>query len=324
MRYGARRDMVGARAGHAKRPERPLVSLLMPCFQQEAYVGAAVRSALAQDYDPLEILISDDASTDGTYAALEREVAAAGTRHTVKLNRNPVNLGIENYNVLAGMARGTLLVEGHGDDVSLPDRVSALVEAWRASGASLVSSNAIVIDGEDTEQGIYFEPDEEHGLDALALARRGWNRWLLGATFAYHREVCARFPPFERARSAIAIDWLLPFRAALLDGIELVRRPLLKHRVHGANATTVALGRGDPEPGVRREADHAHRIIQFSYMLDTLRAFGPRGWRRPRRLRALEAALQTSIEDQVRRWARARNHLRSQGLRLRWTRGDPY
>jgi hypothetical protein len=296
----------------------------MPCFQQERWVRAAFHSALAQDYEPLEIVISDDASTDDTYTVLEREVAVASTRHTVKLHRNQANLGLENYNVLVRLAGGTLLVEGHGDDVSHPDRVTTLVAAWRASGASLVSSNAIVIDGDGAEQGPYFGPDEQHDLDALALARNGWNRLLLGASMAVHRDVYARFPPLRRARSAIANDWILPFRASLLDGIEVIRRPLLAHRVHGANATSVALGRADPDSRVRHEAVLAHRIAQLAYMLSTIRGFGRSGWRRPRRLRAVEVALRASLEDAVTRWVRVRNRLRSQGLRPQWTRGDPY
>ena len=44
----------------------PLVSVLMPIFQQERYVAEALRSVMAQTYQPLEIIISDDCSADRT------------------------------------------------------------------------------------------------------------------------------------------------------------------------------------------------------------------------------------------------------------------
>jgi len=52
------------------RLRRPGVSLIAPAFNMEALIVASVRSLLASDYEPLEVLIVDDGSTDGTTAAL--------------------------------------------------------------------------------------------------------------------------------------------------------------------------------------------------------------------------------------------------------------
>jgi glycosyltransferase involved in cell wall biosynthesis len=55
------------------------VSIIIPVFNYEHYVARAIRSALAQDYAPLEVVVVDDGSTDGT-AAIARQFADRGVR----------------------------------------------------------------------------------------------------------------------------------------------------------------------------------------------------------------------------------------------------
>ena len=56
--------------GHAD-----LVSVLVPAYNHERYVGECIQALAAQTHGPLELLIADDASTDGTVAAIERALA---------------------------------------------------------------------------------------------------------------------------------------------------------------------------------------------------------------------------------------------------------
>ncbi len=67
--------------------ERPLVSFVLLAYNQERYVEEAIAGAFAQDYSPLEIILSDDCSTDGTYAIMQR--MAAGLRRTAHGHSEP-------------------------------------------------------------------------------------------------------------------------------------------------------------------------------------------------------------------------------------------
>ena len=50
----------------------PLISCVVPVFNGERYVGETLDSILAQTYQPLEIFVADDESTDGTAALVAR------------------------------------------------------------------------------------------------------------------------------------------------------------------------------------------------------------------------------------------------------------
>ncbi len=68
--------------------ERPLVTFYVITYNQARFVREAVESALAQTYSPIEILLSDDCSTDGTFEIIQETVKGYSGPHTVILNRN--------------------------------------------------------------------------------------------------------------------------------------------------------------------------------------------------------------------------------------------
>ncbi|MBR1871017.1 MAG: glycosyltransferase [Kiritimatiellae bacterium] len=55
--------------------EKPLVSFCISCYNQERYIAQALESAFAQTYGNMEIVISDDCSTDGTVGAIKDAIA---------------------------------------------------------------------------------------------------------------------------------------------------------------------------------------------------------------------------------------------------------
>jgi glycosyltransferase involved in cell wall biosynthesis len=116
--------------------QQPLVSIFMPCFNQEQYIAAAIDSVLAQDYEHIELVVGDDHSTDGTWAIVQRYEQAHPER--VKAARNARNLGItRNCNALLARCTGKYVAFHAGDDLYLPGKLRLQVAAMERAGAVL-------------------------------------------------------------------------------------------------------------------------------------------------------------------------------------------
>ncbi|WP_158550757.1 glycosyltransferase family 2 protein [Geodermatophilus sp. TF02-6] len=127
----------------------PLVSVLVPTHDGERFLGEALRSALAQTHTHLEVLVGDDASTDGTPALLET-FRAADPR--VRVLRHETNVGaFANPVRLLEEARGEYVKFLLHDDVLAPGCVATLLAGMRSSDSvSLAFSHRSTIgaDGE--------------------------------------------------------------------------------------------------------------------------------------------------------------------------------
>src|SRR4249919_1275211 len=96
---------------------RPLLTLVVASFNQEKYIEQAVRSALAQTYSPLEIIISDDCSRDRTFVIASEITSIYKGPHKIRLNRNLTNLGIGGHvNRIMELCHGQLVIASAGDD----------------------------------------------------------------------------------------------------------------------------------------------------------------------------------------------------------------
>lgn len=108
-------------------PDRPSLSIGLPVYNGENYLGAAVDSILAQTYSDFELIISDNASTDQT-EAICRAYAAKDPR--VKYYRNEVNIGGgRNFNRVFELATAELFRWHAHDDVLAPEYLEKCMAA---------------------------------------------------------------------------------------------------------------------------------------------------------------------------------------------------
>jgi glycosyltransferase involved in cell wall biosynthesis len=211
--------------------ERPLVTLIVVTYNQEQFVHEAVQGALAQTYEPLEIIFSDDCSPDGTYDVISKDVSTYKGPHQIVLNRNPKNLGLSgNLNRCWELSSGQFVVVQAGDDISVPERTQKLVTRWldTKSPVDLVCSYFAEIDvnGKPTgfiKKGVTFVPD-------LSKDVLSWKCGATGACAAYSRKLYEKYGPIDTG--VLAEDWVYSFRAWLESGIAVVEEPLVLHRTH--------------------------------------------------------------------------------------------
>ena len=191
--------MASCRQRHRILAKPPLrASILLVAFNQEDTVGEALLGCLAQVCEPLEIVCSDDASSDRTHAVLRRIAAGYSGPHAVSVRRNPTNLGIAgHYNHLVDRTSTDLLITAAGDDVSEPDRAARLLAAWDATSqrADVVSSHVTDMAADGTLHGVLKVADlASYGGVADWILNRPY---VIGAGHAFTRRVMRRFGPLD-------------------------------------------------------------------------------------------------------------------------------
>ena len=120
------------------------VSVVIPAFNAELFIGRAIESALSQTLAPLEVIVVDDASSDGTREAVQ---ALAATDARVRLVTLPINGGPSvARNAGFETARGEWIAVLDADDAYLPQRLEMLAQVGRAFSADIVVDNIALYD----------------------------------------------------------------------------------------------------------------------------------------------------------------------------------
>lgn len=102
-----------------------LVSVVVPLYNCKVYLEKCLNSVIEQTYSNLEIIISDDCSTDGSYEVAKQ---LADRDNRIQLYKQPKNIGLlENYNFLFKTAKGAYITIQDADDWSDPDRLEKQV-----------------------------------------------------------------------------------------------------------------------------------------------------------------------------------------------------
>lgn len=210
---------------------RPLISYVVTTYNIEQYVEESVRCAFAQTYFPLEIVLSDDCSSDRTFDIMKKLVDEYQGPHKIVLNRNAYNLGITQHmnKAYLELATGELIVAAHGDDISLPERteksyeylcahpdmtaVSFSMDAMNEQGEALKAHSAVV--------------DEIHTYEFSSLAN------IPAPSRCFYKRVMENFGPLNQ--DCPTEDELISFRALLLGKNAFLPEHMVLYRKHGGS-----------------------------------------------------------------------------------------
>lgn len=210
----------------------PRVTLAMPVFNGENYIAAALASLVAQEFDDIEFIITDNASTDATQAICTN-YAARDPR--IRYVRHEKNLGAApNYNSGLELARGEFLKWCAHDDLISPNFVSACVAALDARpDAALAFGDTQCVD----PAGAFIPWNEENKMGPIEdedPARRFHKAIVMAGTcfpiFGLFRMETLRRT--TRHRSYYGSDRALIAETALLGKCVLVNEAIFYNREH--------------------------------------------------------------------------------------------
>lgn len=270
-----------ARSDVASKP--PLVSIGLPVFNGMPYLPEALDSLLAQDEPNLEIVISDNASEDGTEAHC-RAVAARDPR--VRYSRNEVNQGAaSNFQQVLSLSTAPYFAWAAHDDVYSRNFISSCLTVLRSRPESALcvpahrrideAGNLISVRREPPGLA---SPDLATRLNAH-LARRAW----LTIYGLWRKEILIRVgPPLPVWGSDVILVW----RALLLAPIETIPAPLADYRIFRsktADATISGIAAAEsrlhfPNTGMLRELRRASAGLDLSPETEEIAARVLRRW----------------------------------------------
>lgn len=216
---------------------RPLITMVVLGYNQDRFIRAAINGAFSQTYTPLEIVLSDDCSTDQTFSIMTEMANSYNGPHTIVLNQNERNVGLgEHINRAFALSSGEWFVAAAGDDISEPNRIEKIHKAFQSCTevVSSVFSAVRVIDDNGNERGFFAGCDEAVVNDLYGFLCNPYVG-VSGCAAAYHRDVFYRFGPM--LEGTVAEDRVLTFRAALLGRIVRINEPLVQYRRHDAAIT---------------------------------------------------------------------------------------
>lgn len=241
--------------------DAPMVSVGMPVYNAGRYLRAAVLSMMAQTFRHWELILIDDASTDGALASI-----ADLQDPRIRILRGAKNLGLATrLNEAVGLARGKYFARMDQDDISHPERLERQLEFLESNLAiDVVGSRCLLIDGEGHAAGVLEFPSE-HG----DICRRPWRGILLPHPTWLGKTEWFRRHPYTSPGPYFCEDQDLLLRAHKESTFRSLPEPLLAYRVRGPIPTGKLLRTRATLAGVQ-----VRHFLQKGDLLDGLKAVG--------------------------------------------------
>jgi glycosyltransferase involved in cell wall biosynthesis len=302
----------------------PLVSVIIPCYNGEAFLAEAIESALAQTYQPVEIIVVDDGSTDSSPAIAHKYPVRYIRQYNRGLTKTR-NRGVRE-------SRGEYIVFLDADDRLRPEAIETglCVMAVQPECAMVVGDHIFV-----SEEGRHLRDSHKvYLVDSHYEALLKSNFIEMISSVLFRRVVLEEVGGFD-TELRVAEDYELYLRIARKYPITCHRSVVAEYRLHGTNASRNSeLMLSMTLQVLKREAPYvrSHARLLFAY-LD-----GIQGWRRQygRRLASeLAGSFSTLPVDQLRRKLVLLGNYYPQGLlmflllrvaaglRMKWHSGQP-
>jgi glycosyltransferase involved in cell wall biosynthesis len=207
-----------------------LVSVVISNHNYAPFLGACIDSALTQTYRPLEVVVVDDGSSDGSRSI----IGDFGDRVRPVLTGNRGQAAALNAGFAA--SRGRLILFLDADDLLEPEAAATLAAAWRP-GVGRIQGRVTLIDGDGRRRGggLPADPLPDGDVRPLVLRSGGYpSTGTTGAAFA--RDPLERIMPIPETEWRRAPDVYLLLLAPFVGLVAAVDRPVGSVRIHGRNS----------------------------------------------------------------------------------------
>ncbi len=245
------------------------VSVALCSFNGQAFIEQQLESIAAQEHRPIDMVVCDDGSADGTVGVVQR-FAARHADLNVRLVCNSTQLGTtRNFEQAIRLCQGEVIFLSDQDDVWMPGKIRRLLQEIDR-GADLAFSNAQVVDhslsplGYQLWDSLWFGPSEQASVrDGAALEVFLKHVVAAGGTTAFRaglRELALPIPNMP-----VAHDAWLALMAAAVGRVHIVDEPLISYRLHDANQV------GLRKLSLRQQFEQARKQIDrraFRYAAD--------------------------------------------------------
>lgn len=218
----------------------PKVSVMVVTYNHSKFIVQTLEGILNDDYANFEVIISDDASIDGTQDILKK--IATKYSDKIKLILNEKNIGItKNCNKAFFASSGEYIILFAGDDVFIPGKISAQIEAFKLNPRAVLCYHPVEIFDSETGKTIYFthrNPNEDTDNVEKIIIRGGISS---PCSLMVKRSACPK-NGFD-SRLPTVSDWLFQIETALQGDVIKVNNIYAKYRkhTHGTSRKTLEL-----------------------------------------------------------------------------------
>jgi teichuronic acid biosynthesis glycosyltransferase TuaG len=239
----------------------PLVSVIIPSHNHEKFVSEAIESVLGQDFDDLELIIVDDASTDASKQIIQKYEEEDAR---VRLILHETNRGIsKTMNDGIAIAQGKYLAYIASDDVWKKDKLTKQLAVLESNEDLIVYTEAEVID--ESGQPVGSTLSELSGGVSVKKSGDIFHEILercplCGSTLFHKREDLGGIRFDERLK--YVNDWKIKLELAAKYEFFYIEEPLAQYRIHANNTW----GTRGPQGEVERVA-HKDFILVLEYVL---------------------------------------------------------
>ena len=211
-----------------------MISVIMPAYNSEDFIAAAIESVLSQTFPDFELIVSDDGSRDGTLE-IARSYAARDRRIRILSGEN---VGApENGNRCLRAATRPWVARMDADDISLPDRFARLMDAARETpDVVLWGGQAVVIDRQGRRmRRIHSGPQSAEEFREFRAA--GKVIYVISPTCLFRRDLALELGGYDPAMDG-ADDVELMNSLAERGHARTIPYDLALYRVHGSSISS--------------------------------------------------------------------------------------